>query len=97
MPINIYEDTSLNKLAWLCDDNWELPTQLAALLEWVSVNKETLGKEKIVADIGLAIRKDGSGGGAVLATEEMKELIEANIDVYFSEYGQAWNDTSILG
>ena len=32
----------------------------------------------------------------MLTTEEVKELIEVNIDVYFSEYGEAWNDTNIL-
>ena len=93
MPINIYEDsTPTKKLAWLCDDVWDLPTQLPTLLAWISSNRDTLGKEKIVADIALSIRKDGSGGGAVLTAEEMKELVAANVDVYFSEYGEPWDD-----
>ncbi|HEY5916376.1 MAG TPA: hypothetical protein VIU13_03210 [Chryseolinea sp.] len=41
---------------------------------------------KYVADVGFAIRKDASGGGAVLNSESMKILGDIGMDIYFSEY-----------
>jgi len=31
MPINIYKQDSTDKLAWLCEDIWDLPNQLSKL------------------------------------------------------------------
>ena len=52
MPIIIYKtDDKLTKLAVLCEDNWSLPDQIAALEQWITKKrkKETDG---CIAGIG---------------------------------------------
>ena len=86
MPINIYIEDSEEKLAWLCDEVWDLPTQIATLETWLLDKGKTLEPNKYVADIGFDIRKDSTGGGAVLNSKSMKIMGAIGMDIYFSEY-----------
>ncbi|MTI29923.1 hypothetical protein [Xanthovirga aplysinae] len=86
MPINIYNENTGEKVDWLCDDFWDLPNQIDALETWLEEKGKNLTPNKYVADIGFDIRKDASGGGAVLSSESMKILGEIGMDIYFSEY-----------
>ena len=86
MPINIYRHSDFQTRAWLCDDNWDLPDQLYELENWLKDHISTLEGSKYIADIGFKIRSNASGGGGILETEIMQLLIEANIDIYFSEH-----------
>ena len=89
MPINIYNQTNHEKLDWLCDDVWDLPNQIATLEKWVKTKGILLSKSSYVADIGFDIRKDASGGGAVLNSETMKIMSDIGMDIFLSEYPNA--------
>lgn len=89
MPINIYIESSGEKLDWLCDESWELPTQIVALENWLNSKGKTLKPNKYVADIGFDIRKDASGGGGILNSKSMAIMGKIGMDVYFSEYPSA--------
>ena len=89
MAINIYESDSFKKVAWLCDDVWDLPTQVDELEKWLKLNLPTLANSEYVADIGFDIRKDSAGGGAVMSVEMIRLLSKANMAVYLSEYPEA--------
>jgi len=90
MPINIrladLQKPNVRCLAYLCEDEWELPTQLAALERWLKEKKERLPEEDIVADVGFQIRKDASGGGSALSCAFMASLAQARIALWLSEY-----------
>jgi hypothetical protein len=89
MPINIYIQESFEKVAWLCDDIWDLPTQIDTLETWIDIKGKNLEPNKYVADIGFDIRKDASGGGGVLSSKSMAIMGAIGMDVYFSEYPSA--------
>ena len=89
MPINIYNQTNNEKLDWLCDDVWDLPNQIDTLEKWVKTKGILLPKSSYVADIGFDIRKDATGGGAVLNSETMQIMGDIGIDIFLSEYPNA--------
>jgi hypothetical protein len=91
MPINIYsqDPADTDTIAWLCDDEWDLPGQVYELERWLKINQQTLFKGKYVADIGFQIRKDATGGGGVISTEMIRILNDLGMEIYLSEYGYA--------
>ena len=88
MPINIYRniESEDRRLAYLCDDDWELPSQLLVLEEWLDRACSELEPGNIVADIGFTIRAEAMGGGAVLSASVMGKFSDFGIDLYLSEY-----------
>lgn len=68
MPINIYVYDSAERLDWLCNGVWDLPTQIDSLEIWLNTEGKLLEPNKYVADIGFDIRKDPAGGGGVLSS-----------------------------
>lgn len=89
MPINIYNRTNYENLDWLCNDIWDLPNQIDALEKWLLVKGFSLPKGSYVADIGFDIRKDASGGGAVINSDSMKIMSDIGMNIYLSEYPNA--------
>lgn len=89
MPINIYIQETFEKVDWLCEGIWDLPTQIDALQTWLDKKGKDLEPSKYVADIGFDIRKDASGGGGVLNSKSMEIMGRIKMDVYFSEYPSA--------
>jgi hypothetical protein len=89
MPICIYNDESgnRNQISQLCDNEWELPCQIYALGEWLKANQQIIQNSKYVADIGFRIRKNATGGGAVISTEMIQILNDLGMEIYLSEYG----------
>lgn len=71
----------------MCDDEWELPCQIYELGEWLKANQHVIQKGKYVADVGFRIRKDATGGGAVISTEMIQILNDLGMEIYLSEYG----------
>jgi hypothetical protein len=94
MPINIYNQTNFEKLDLLCDDVWDLPNQIGTLEKWVKTKGILLPKSSYVADIGFDIRKDATGGGAVLNSETMKIMSEIGMDIFLSEYPNTQTEES---
>ncbi len=86
MPINIYSVDSGERIAWLSEDNWTLPKQMGTLETWLRNHGKNVAPGSYVADIGFSIRKDASGGGAVLKPESMSIMGEIGMEVHFSEY-----------
>lgn len=89
MPINIYIQETFEKVDWLCEEIWDLPTQIDALETWLDKEGKDLEPNKYVADIGFDIRKDATGGGGVLTSKSMAIMGKIGMDVYFSEYPSA--------
>jgi hypothetical protein len=85
MSIRVYFKSSLETIAILAEDEWELPEQLSILTAWVAAHRSTLTQGPYVADIGFSMRVS-SGGGGVLSHETMKTLSEIDMSIYFSEY-----------
>ena len=86
MPINIYKEENFETIKHLCNENWDLPTQMDELEKWLNKEGENLPKGKYVADIGFGSRKDASGGGAILSSKLINILNQIGMEIYFSEY-----------
>lgn len=87
MPINIYNRNESSKgLAWLCDNDWKLPSQIDGLEKWLVENQSKIVKGDYVADIGFDIRKDALGGGGIISLEMMRILLNLGMEIYLSEY-----------
>jgi hypothetical protein len=89
MPIKIYNQSNFEEIDWLCEDKWDLPNQINSLEKWLKTKGILLPKNSYVADIGFNIRKDATGGGAVLNVESMKIMSEIGMDIFLSEYPNA--------
>ena len=86
MPINIYNQTNFENIDYLCDGIWDLPIQIIALENWLRTNGILLSKSSYVADIGFNIRKDATGGGAVINSASMKIMSDIGMNIFLSEY-----------
>lgn len=52
MPIHLYAEKDRVSIKELNVEEWDLPTQLQKLEEWVLANKSSLNNGPYVADIG---------------------------------------------
>lgn len=86
MPINIYIQQTGYRLDWLCDEVWDLPSQIYALETWLIEKGKDLEPNQYVADIGFVTNKEAQGGGGVLTSNSMAIMAKIGMDVYFSEY-----------
>ena len=69
-------------------DNWDLRTQIEALEEWMNVNGRNLDRtHEWVADVGFISRPNATGGGPPLTKKLMRACLDANLEIYLSEYG----------
>lgn len=97
MPINIFVDSEgkdpEDKVAWLAEDSWELPTQMEELREWLATNRSRYAKDNYIADVGFHVRRDAMGGGAVIDVEMMGWLVELGMEIFLSEYPENWNES----
>ena len=86
MPINIYDEKNNEKVAWLCDEDWELPTQIHELENWLEKTGKHLPLDAYVVDIGFDIRKEANGGGAIISRNMMSIMSKIGMEIYLSEY-----------
>lgn len=88
MPITIHRHgtDSNTRIAWLCDDDWELPKQIEALEKWLLENRSTLTKDSYAVDIGYAPREGALGGGCVVTLAAMEAMTALGMQLYLSEY-----------
>jgi len=92
MPINIYNEDTTDRIAWLCDEVWDLPNQISELEKWIEDNAKSLPKAHYVVDVGFDIRPDANGGGAVIDSKLMRLMSKTGFDLYLSEYPNQIND-----
>ena len=86
MPINIYNADNSERVIWLCDGDWELPSQIKSLENWLSENGNSILPGNYVVDVGFDIRKNACGGGAVLSITAMASMVKLGMKLYLSEY-----------
>ncbi len=86
MPIKTYNRANFEEIEWLCEGIWDMPDQIYSLETWLKTKGIQLPKSSYVANIGFNIRKDATGGGAVINAESMKIMGEIGMDIYLSEY-----------
>jgi len=72
LPITIYKSDTSERVDWICDDDWELPSQIEELSVWLKRNCDQLKPANYVADIGFDIRRYAWGGGVVQSVESMR-------------------------
>lgn len=87
MPVSIYSESK--RLKWrtsLCDEEWDLPKQVAALEVWLKKSKKKLKPGRYVADIGFMVRKEASGGGAALPPAMLRTMADLKMSLFLSEY-----------
>ena len=84
----------MEKLTIICENDWDLPTQIYELEKWLKKTISNLPPSSYFADIGFNIRKDATGGGTVIELQFMKTLVSIGMELYLSEYpGIVENDS----
>ncbi|MEI6329937.1 MAG: hypothetical protein WCP16_11925 [Pseudanabaena sp. ELA645] len=88
MPINIYRDDSPQQdtIALICDDDWDLASQVHVLTLWLEENGKKLLVGSYIVDIGFRWRRDAGGGGAALSPKAMKMMSDLGMYLFLSEY-----------
>ena len=87
MPIKICtDDDARAEVAWLCDDDWGLPSQVTALEAWLAEKAGSLALGRYTADIGFSPRPHAAGGGTSISPEMMRRMADVGITLFLSEY-----------
>jgi hypothetical protein len=69
---------------------WDLRSQVEALEQWLRTHRGELDPSfEWVADIGFSPCSNACGGGPPLSRELMRMCLDANMEIYLSEYGPA--------
>lgn len=92
MPIAIRDRSGATEgdkgkeIAWLAEDDWKLPSQLAELEVWLRADGLRLPSGSYTIDVGFSPREGASGGGGGVSAETMALMAEKGIDLWLSEY-----------
>jgi hypothetical protein len=74
--------------AEIAPGEWKLRPQIEALEQWLSQHRDQLpAGHQWVADVGFTARRDATGGGPPISLDLMRMCLEANMEIYLSEYG----------
>ena len=80
-------DGHFQNYADVAADEWRLREQVEALEVWLQEHVGELDPQhEWVADIGFCMRGDALGGGPPITRALMKLCLEANLEIYLSEY-----------
>ena len=75
-------------------DEWILRPQVEALEKWLREHRGELDpSSEWIADIGFTHRSNARGGGPPVTRDLMRMCLDANMDIYLSEYGVAADGT----
>jgi hypothetical protein len=85
MPVYIYKD-DWDRIGECALGEWELPSQINELEQWLKANHHSLSKGKYFVDIGFQVRKGATGGGGVISIEMIQILNDIGMEIYLSEY-----------
>ena len=73
--------------AEIAPNEWRLRELVESLEAWLRDNRSLLAAHhEWVADIGFSVRKDALGGGPPITLNLMKMCLEANLEIFLSEY-----------
>lgn len=89
MPCIIKEKLNgkLQNFAELAPKEWRLREQVETLESWLSIEPLQLDPtHDWIADIGFCVRADAKGGGPPITKNLMKLCLDANLEIYLSEY-----------
>jgi hypothetical protein len=86
LPIYIKRESDNVNIAKLAAGDWELPSQIRCLEEWLVEQEESLPPADYIADIGFSMRENALGGGAILSVRAMSIMAKLGIKLYLSEY-----------
>ncbi|MFN9419036.1 MAG: hypothetical protein ACK578_16305 [Pirellula sp.] len=90
MPVVIRKivDQRFHNFVEIEADSWDLRTQIESLENWMAKHSDSLDNRfNWVADIGFTSRADATGGGPPLTIRLMTACVNANLEIYLSEYG----------
>jgi hypothetical protein len=87
-------DEKNEEVVWLCDDEWELPTQLETLEKWLKEKGQKLSKGTYVADVGYSPRPNACGGGGMISTVSMQIMVSIGMELFLSEYPEMIEEES---
>lgn len=93
MSIHIVSEGWGQSFASLCEEDWELPSQIAFLETWLAEHRAELPMGRWIADVGFSVRKGASGGGAAISPEMMRMMADLGMSLYLSEYGGDLDDS----
>lgn len=66
---------------------WKLAPQIEALAQWLREHPDVLDPScHWIADVGFCMNADAMGGGPVINRDLMQLCIDANLDIFLSEY-----------
>jgi len=93
MPIAIRQhcETETKPVAWLCDDSWDLRTQVAVLETWLNDSANSLPCSNYSIDIGFDIRPGAAGGSASFSPQSLALMGKLGMSLDLSEYDQGLN------
>jgi len=90
VSVNIYRVTAVGQhnehIAYLCDDEWSLPPQIQALVDWLAKSAAALPRGHYVADVGFQWRRNAGGGGSAIDPAAMTRMAEIGMYLFLSEY-----------
>jgi|688.fasta_scaffold2607578_1 hypothetical protein len=98
MPVTLLNHTDARgsergqDLGSLCDDLWDLPSQIDELEKWLLTDGVKLTPGRYSADIGFSPRPGAAGGGSSLSPNALKIMGEKGISLHFSEYPEISDD-----
>jgi hypothetical protein len=77
----------LENLCEVASGEWRLREQIGSLETWLKDNGGTLDPRiEWVADVGFCVCADARGGGPVITRDMMKMCLDANLQIWLSEY-----------
>ena len=80
-------DQRTENLIELAGEEWDLFPQIEALLDWLGNHSHEIDPaHRWIADVGFCGRADARGGGPVIMPEVMRLFIDANMELWLSEY-----------
>jgi hypothetical protein len=87
VPIKIStDDAARSEVAWLCNDDWRLSSQISELQTWLVQNGAGLPEGRYTADVGFSPRADAAGGGGAIPPEMMRTMADLSMTLFLSEY-----------
>jgi hypothetical protein len=94
VPVRIEKiiGSSREEVAYLCDDDWELPSQVAVFQNWLLTSTAGLVPNEYVADIGFSPREGAAGGGANLNSTVLERMGKLGMSLALSEYSHFQDD-----